>query len=274
MSSSAVDAELLAAAAGEIRSRCGEIPTTAVTLGSGQGGLVDHLAVDWSIPYRDLPGGRETTALGHAGRLSCGRLGGRPVLFLEGRTHLYEGAGPGDITRMVRLLGRLGIQRLVLTNAAGGLHPDYEVGDLVVLADCLDLTFIRSHPEKADAVGRPPGAPPLFDPGLAEIALATARRADIRAHTRAYVAVTGPNYETPAEWRAYRRLGGDVIGMSTALEARAATRLGIRVLGLSTVTNCCRPDAPEATDGAQVVAAAGRALRGIERILTEILAVP
>jgi purine-nucleoside phosphorylase len=266
---------VIEAAAEEIRARCTDVPPLAVTLGSGLGDLVAEVEVEWSLPYAALPGGPRTTALGHAGRLTCGRLAGKRMLLLEGRIHLYEGASAAETTRLVRLLHRLGVNTLVLTSAAGGLHPDYAVGDLVVLDDCLDFTHARLRSGgAAAAVGRIGSiGRGLFDPALSDVALEAARRANIPVHRGVYAAVTGPNYETRAEWRAYRRLGADVIGMSTAGEAAVAAQLGMRVLGLSTVTNRCRPDAPEVTDGAQVVAAARTAALRVRTLLCGVAAV-
>lgn len=265
---------LLEAAAEHVCSRSADLPTLAVTLGSGWGDLIGSATVEWSLPYSELPGGRPTTALGHAGRLTCGRLDGTRLLFLEGRLHLYEGAPIAEVVRPVRLMHRLGVQTLLLTSAVGGLHPQYSVGDLVILDDCLDFTAASplrgwegAPAGRIGSIGRG-----LFDPELSALALEAARQAGIPAHRGVYAAVTGPNYETRAEWRAYRRLGGDVIGMSTAGEATVAARLGMRVLGVSTVTNCCRPDAPEPTEGAQVVAAARTAVGRVRTIIGRVAA--
>lgn len=268
------EARLIEAAAEQVRGRSADLPRWAVTLGSGLGDLLAGAAVEWTLPYAELPGGRPTTALGHAGRLTCGSLEGVRLLVLEGRLHLYEGVSIAEVVRPVRLLHRLGVKTLILTSAAGGLHPNYAVGEIVVLDDCLDFTHARwGSGGAAAAVGRIGSiGRGLFDPALCNVALEAARHANIPAHRGVYAAVTGPNYETRAEWRAYRRLGADVIGMSTAGEALTATRLGMRVLGLSTVTNLCRPDAPHATDGAQVVAAARTAVDRIRTIVSRVAA--
>lgn len=223
-----------------------------------------------TIPYSELPGFAPPTAAGHAGRLSYGRLEGVDIWLLEGRSHLYEGHAAAATTFPVRVLAQLGVTRLVLTNAAGGLHPGLRVGDIVVLDDGLNLTFANPLiPMLSGTPLAPTGR--LFDPELSSWALEAARVAGVPAVPGVYAAVTGPNYETRAEQRMYRRLGADVIGMSTLPEALVAAQSGLRVLGLSTVTNCCRPDAPEPTDGASVVHAAGSAAAGVLAILRGVI---
>lgn len=266
--------DLIERAADHVRRRGDALPSVAVTLGSGQAGLVEFVDVDWSLPVDELPGGRRPTALGHTGRLTVGRLDGRPLLLLEGRSHLYEGVSHLEATRPARLLQRLGVHMLLLTNAAGGLHPLDQVGDLAILDDCLNFTWSSPLQEWFPSAGPPVVAcgRRVFDPGLVDAALAIARRHGITARRGVYAAVVGPNYETRAEWRAFHRLGADVIGMSTVGEAVVAARLGLRVAALSTITNCCRPDAPEATDGHLVVANAHRAVDCIRTILSGLLA--
>jgi purine-nucleoside phosphorylase len=242
-------------------------------LGSGLGPVVRAVAIESSIPYADIPGFPVSTAIGHAGRLSIGRLDGVPLVLLEGRKHLYEGCAAAQATLPVRVLQALGVTTLVVTNAAGGLHPDLTVGDIVVLDDVQNLMFanplIGPHDDRWG-----PRFPDLcrpFDPALIDFALEAARQAGVPARKGVYAAVAGPNYETRAEQRMYRRLGADVIGMSTAPETIVAAQLGLRVLGLSTVTNCCRPDAPEPTDGGAVVHAASQAAERVLAILRGVI---
>jgi purine-nucleoside phosphorylase len=264
-------ADFVAEAADVIGRRLSTAPTVAVILGSGLGRIAHHAAAEFSLPYDAIPGFPAPTADGHAGCLTCVASDRSPVLLLAGRKHLYEGVAPDVATFPIRVLERLGVQTLILTNAAGGLHPSLAVGDIVVLEDGLNFTFTSPLPGRGAYLDRP-----LFDPQLATWALEAAREARVPATSGVYAAVTGPNYETRAEQRMYRRLGADVIGMSTLPEATVAVSLGMRVLGLSTVTNCCRPDAPEPTDGAAVVHAAGDAadrvlaiLRGVIRRCTQ-----
>jgi len=198
-----------------------------------------------------------------------GTLDGSPLVLLEGRTHLYEGGSAELTTRPLRILKQLGVRTLIVTNAAGGLRPDLRVGDIVVLEDCFNAAFanplIGPH---VDSWGvRFPDMSRPFDAELSEWALAAAREAGVRATPGVYAAVSGPNYETRAEQRMFRRIGIDVIGMSTVFETIAANQMGWRVLGLSTVTNCCRPDTPEPTDGASVIQAASCAAEDVLTIL-------
>jgi purine-nucleoside phosphorylase len=247
-------------------------PRWGLILGSGLGALVEAVEPVLQLPYGELPAMLATTAPGHRGRLTCGRLGGIPLAVLEGRSHDYEGHDATATEHGVRLLTELGVECLILTNAAGGLHPDLTVGEIVVLEDMLDLTF-RTRPgdvTNCDTDREVNGCRPEFDKSLRELALRASRRLSIPARSGIYAAVTGPNYETRAEYRLYRGLGADVIGMSTAPELQAASRNSLRVLGLSTVTNCCRPDALAPTSGQQVVAAAASV---VDRVLAIVRAV-
>lgn len=248
-------------------------PTTAVILGSGLGAAVEAIQVEQSIPYAEIPGFPVSTAIGHAGKLSVGRLDGVPLVLLEGRKHVYEGTAAAEATLPIRVLHRLGVRTLIVTNAAGGLHPDLAVGDIVVLEDGLNLMFANPliGPHEEQWGPRFPDMSRPFDPELIEAALAAARLAGAPARRGVYAAVAGPNYETRAEQRMYRQWGADVIGMSTIPETIVAAQLGMRVLGLSTVTNVCRPDAPEPTDGGAVVHAASGAAERVLAIVRGVI---
>lgn len=245
-------------------------PEVGIVLGSGLGGFADDIDVLQSVRYADIPGFPRSTAIGHAGRLIFGSCGDVPVAVLQGRTHLYEGYGVAEVTFPVRVLHALGVRRLVLTNAAGGLNPQLSVGDLVVIADHIDFTAARFE---FTAHGSPPPqrSPHLYEPELVDHVLKVCRGEGIAAHRGTYVAVTGPNYETRAEYRMFRALGGDVVGMSTVPEALAAADLGLEVLAVSTVTNVCNPDRLAATDGQSVVDAAARAEWRLRVVLRELL---
>ncbi|MFV0443637.1 MAG: purine-nucleoside phosphorylase [Planctomycetaceae bacterium] len=248
----------------------------AVVLGSGLGRVVDCVDIVRSLPYADIPSFPLATATGHAGQLSFGKLDGANILLMQGRKHLYEAGHVADATLPIRVLSRLGVSQLIVTNAAGGLHPDLRVGDLVVLEDCQNLMFANPliGPHDKQWGPRFPDMSRPFDPDLIELALQAARQAGVSARRGVYAAVSGPNYETRAEQRMYRALGADVIGMSTVPEAIVAAQLGMRVLGLSTVTNCCRPDAPEPTDGGSVVHAATAAAERVLAIVRNVIRQP
>ncbi len=255
-----------------IRQRWPRRPTAAIILGTGLGALAEHVEQEATFAYSEIPHFIRPTALSHQGRLVCGKLGGAQVLAFEGRCHLYEGRTQADVTHPVFTARGLGAEMLIASNASGGVNPLYAIGDIVVVDDHIDLMW--QAPASSGAAWNPRAISrtgPLYDEQLRDAALAIARRGAFVAHRGVYVAVTGPNYETRAEYRCFRRLGGDVVGMSTAPEACAAAGLGMRVLALSTVTNMARPDAPHVVAAEDVVAAANAAEPHLRKIVTEIV---
>jgi purine-nucleoside phosphorylase len=222
-----------------VRSRSDLVPRVGIVLGSGLGSLADGLDDAVVIPFAELPGWPAATAPGHLGRLLLGRLDGVPVAMLQGRFHLYEGNAPGLVVQPVLLMGRLGARTMILTNAAGGLNPAYGAGTLMVISDHLNLTgrtpLIGPN---ADEIG--PRFPDLTDVYAAthrERLHAAARAEGTNLEEGIYVGLLGPAYETPAEVRMFRGLGGDAVGMSTVLEAIACRWAGIEVAGISLITN-------------------------------------
>jgi len=229
----------LAALMAAVRARTSLVPEVGIVLGSGLGGLADDLADAVAIPFADLPGWPAATAPGHAGRLLLGHLGGRPVVMLQGRFHLYEGNDPGLVIQPVLLFKHLGARLVVLTNAAGGLDPTFGPGTLMVMRDHINLTG-RSPliGPNADELG--PRFPDLTDawaPRLRERLHAAATAEGVDLAEGIYVGLTGPTYETPAEVRMLAGLGGHAVGMSTVLECIAARWVGLDVCGVSLVTN-------------------------------------
>ena len=222
-----------------VRARSDLVPEIGIVLGSGLGGLADELADSVAIPFADLPGWPAAPAPGHVGRLLLGRLDGVPVAMLQGRLHVYEGNDPGLVIQPVLLMGRLGARVVVLTNAAGGVDPDYGPGTLMIIADHLNLTGRTPLlGPNADAIG------PRFT-DLTET-WSTRLRARLREafdgegvafREGVYAGLLGPSYETPAEVRMLRALGADAVGMSTVLEAIAARWAGIELCGVSLITN-------------------------------------
>lgn len=259
----------LEAAVAAIRTHWSGEAALGVILGTGLGDLAEEMAAAAIVPYRDIPGFPRSTAPAHKGRLVCGTLAGRPVVVLQGRSHLYEGYAPADLCLPVRVLGALGVKTLVITNAAGGLNPRYSVGDVMSIDDhiCfMGLTCIS--PASAawhGRIGRP--APRLYEESLIRQATAIACSEGFVLQCGVYVGVTGPSYETRAEYRAFRRLGGDCVGMSTVPEVLTAVACGMRVLGLSTVTNVARPDAPTTVSADEVAQVAAAALPKVRRII-------
>ena len=243
-------------------------------MGTGLGGLSDEIEKEAVISYEAIPRFPRSTAIGHKGQLVCGRVGGVAVVTMEGRFHLYEGYSPQQITLPVRVMKELGIELLIISNASGGLQPHYLVGDILVISDHINL--MGSNPLTGindDRLGpRFPDMSAPYDPALIQKALAIARREDFTAYQGVYVGVLGPNYETRAEYRFLKLIGGDAIGMSTVPEVLVAVHSGLRVLALSVITNVCLPDALGMTDGATVVAAANAAEAKLQKIVCGILA--
>lgn len=257
-------------AAATVRAAWPRTPRIGCILGSGLGGLARALDSEAVLPYETIPHFARSTALGHAGRLACGLLEGAPALMFEGRFHRYEGYTLQQVTFPVRLLAALGADMLLVSNAAGGLDPASAPGDVMVIEDQINLQL--DNPlvgVNDDALGpRFPDMSAPYDPLLSTTALEVARRHGIRAWEGVYAAVTGPSYETRAEYRMLRTLGADAVGMSTVPEVIVAVQAGLRVLGLSVITNLGLPDAPRRNDADEVVAAgeaAGRCLEILAR---------
>jgi purine-nucleoside phosphorylase len=215
------------------------VPEVGIVLGSGLGGLADELESPVSIPFAELPGWPAATAPGHAGRLLLGELGGRPVVMLQGRFHLYEGNDPGLVVQPVLLFHALGARVVVLTNAAGGLDPGFGPGTLMVMRDHINLT--GRNPligPNADELGeRFTDMTEAWSPRLRRRLHAAGAAEEVTLAEGVYVGLTGPTYETPAEVRMLAGLGGHAVGMSTVLECIAARWVGLEVCGVSLVTN-------------------------------------
>ena len=226
-------------AVASIRERSDVEPSVGVILGSGLGGLADEVEGRVEIPYSEIPGWPASTAVGHAGVLALGVVGDVPVAVLRGRAHLYEGVGADRAVYGVRVLGRLGIGTLVVTNAAGAVNESFRPGQLVLISDHLNL--LGTSPlvgPNDDALGpRFPDMSDAYEPSLREAAREAAARLGLEVGEGVYAAWLGPQFETPAEIRFMRAIGGDLAGMSTVPEVIAARHMGIRCLGISVVTN-------------------------------------
>ncbi|GAB7023393.1 purine-nucleoside phosphorylase [Salidesulfovibrio brasiliensis] len=244
-----------------------------IVTGSGLGGILDAMKVEHEIPYGDIPGFPVSTVEGHAGRLLFGTLAGTPVAVMNGRIHLYEGFAPQEVVHGIRVFFELGIDTVILTNAAGALNPQFETGRPMVITDHINFSGAScltgdNHEEWGP---RFPDMSRVYDRRLVIRAEEAALRLGIRLERGVYVQVPGPNLETPAETRAYRALGADAIGMSTALEAMAATHMNMRVLAFSCLTNKNLPDCMEQTSHEAVLAAAQGASSAMGQLLEEIL---
>ena len=219
----------------------------AVVLGSGLGDFADHLGDAFTIPYADIPHWPASRVIGHAGKLVGGTLAGKHVLALSGRVHVYEGHDMTTVTFAMRALGRLGVPRVILTNAAGGISPNCSRGALMVIDDHINLMgdnpLVGANDERYGL--RFPDMTHVYSPRLRAITDDVARAQGAPVQHGVYVAVLGPSYETPAEIRAFRLLGGDAVGMSTAPEAIVARHMGMEVLGISCITNAAAGVFPE-----------------------------
>ncbi len=231
-------------AAETIRQRMTVQPTIALTLGSGLSGLANEVEDAVVIPYAEIPGWAISTVAGHAGQLVVGMLRDVPVCVMQGRIHFYEGYSLQQVTFPVRVMKRLGIHTLVLTNAAGGVNPNYAVGDLMLVEDQINLVGMAGHsplmgPNIDEFGPRFPGANRIYTKSLRDITLCVAEALGIPLQRGVYIWLAGPNFESPAEIRMLRILGADTVGMSTVPEAQVAHHAGMDVLAISTVTNLC-----------------------------------
>ena len=260
-------------AAETVRGRTPLVPDVGIILGTGLGGLAGQIAVEAEVPYTEIPGFPLSTVETHAGKLLVGRLGGRPVVAMQGRFHRYEGYDLQQVTFPVRVLHALGARTLVVSNACGGMHPLWGPGDLVLISDHINL--LGDNPlvgPNDDRLGsRFPDMSAAYDPGLRALARAAALELGIVLREGVYVAVPGPNLETRAEYRMLRTLGADVVGMSTVPEVIVANHQGMRTIGISIVTDQCLPDALEPADIGKIIATANRAEPSLTRLITTVV---
>ena len=221
-----------------IKERVAVLPRTAIVLGTGLGRLAAEIEVEQEFPYADIPHFPVSTVEGHSGRLLFGRLGGKEIMALEGRFHYYEGYDMKQVTFPVRVMYELGIRTLFVSNAAGGVNPDFEIGDLMLIRD--HINFLPEHPLRGKNFPTGPRFPDMheaYDHALLEMARTIAREKGIRVVEGVYLATQGPTYETPAEYKMYRTFGADAVGMSTVPEVIVANHCGIRVFGVSVITD-------------------------------------
>ncbi len=256
-----------------IRGKWDCTPHAGIILGTGLGNLASCIQAPTNILYEDIPHFPKSTAIGHRGQLVCGTLAGLPVVTMEGRFHVYEGYPQWQITLPVRVMKSLGIDLLVVSNASGGMNPLFRSGDVMIIDDHINL--MNGNPLigiNDDNLGpRFPDMSSPYDRDLIDRALEIARKENFVAHRGVYVALTGPNYETRAEYRFLRKIGGDVVGMSTVPEVIVAIHSNLRVLAVSTVTNVCKPDTLEPTSGEEIISAAAAAEFKVRTIVLGIL---
>jgi purine-nucleoside phosphorylase len=248
-------------------------PRVGIVLGTGLGALAEEIEAEATIPYPEIPHFPHSTVQSHKGQLVCGRLAGQSVMAMEGRFHLYEGYTAAQVTFPIRVMKELGCRFLIVSNAAGGLNPLHAKGDLVVIEDHINL--LGANPligPNDDRLGvRFPDMIEPYDKGLQQLALRAAIEENIVAHRGVFVAVTGPNLETRAEYRFLRGIGADVVGMSTIPEVIVAVHAGLRVLGFSIVTDLCLPDALAPVSVEEIIAVAREAEGKLRTIVRRVL---
>jgi purine-nucleoside phosphorylase len=251
----------------------GHPPAVGLVLGTGLGALASSLEGARRVPYADLPGFPQSTAPSHSGAFVAGRLAGVPVILQQGRCHLYEGKSPAEVCAGVNLMADVGIRALILTNAAGAVNPRFEAPSLMLIEDQINLTGQSPLTGPNDEARGPrfPDMSRLYDPALMLLAEQAALRSGIRLEKGVYCCVPGPQLETRAETRAFRLLGADAVGMSTALEAMAAKHRGLRLLGFSCLSNKNLPDCMAPTRIEDIIAAAECAGAALERLLLALL---
>ena len=257
-----------------IAARLNAPPRLGLMTGTGLGEVVGDLAVSAMLPYSQIPHFPAATVQGHPGRLLCGTLAGTATLALQGRFHLYEGYSPLAVAFPVRVLQALGVDTLIVSNAAGGLNPAFRPGDLMLIADHINLT--GENPlvgPNIDRWGlRFPDMSRVYDPALAAAARQVAATAGIPLTQGVYAGLKGPSLETPAEIRFLQTIGADAVGMSTVQETIAAVHGGMRVLGVSTITNINDPDCPAPATVEAILAVAERAAPQLGRMISGIAA--
>jgi purine-nucleoside phosphorylase len=259
-------------AAGFVRARSPLRPAIGVVLGSGLGAFADELEDAVAVPFAEIPHFPASTVVGHSGALVVGRSRGVPVAVLKGRVHFYEGYGLDQVVFPVRVLGRLGVKTLVITNAAGAINPSFAPGDLMVIEDHVNLLGNPLLGPNEEALGpRFPDMSEAYDRGLRDVAESACRAASIRCHRGVYVSLTGPSYETPAEIRMFRTMGADAVGMSTVPEVIAARHMGIRVAGLSCLTNMAAGVTDRKLDHREVLETGERVKAALLEVLARIV---
>lgn len=262
--------------ASRLRSRLAQTPRVGVILGSGLGGLADEVQQRTEVPFDELPGWPVSTVAGHRGRLVAGMLEGQAVLVMQGRVHYYEGYSMAQVGLPVRVMQRLGISILVVTNAAGAVNPDFQPGELMLITDHINLIGMAGlNPLRGpnlDELGpRFPDMSQPYDPALRQLAQQTAHELGLRLQRGVYVSLAGPSFETPADLRFLRLIGADAVGMSTVPEVIVARHGGTRVLGISGISNKANLDGSTITTHEEVLAAGQKIVPQLTALLRGVL---
>ena len=265
--------ELINETAQYLIERVGDMPKIAIILGTGLGDLLNHIEIKVAIPYEEIPNFPISTVEGHSGRLIFGHLGGKYIMAMQGRFHYYEGYNMKEATFPVRVMKAVGVKTLFVSNAAGGMNPNFKIGDLMIITD--HINFFPEHPLRGknfDELGpRFPGMVDVYSPRLNKMVREIARANDIRLVEGVYVATQGPSYETPAEYRFFWRMGADAVGMSTVHEVIVARHAGLEVFGMSVITDIGAEGVVEEASHEEVQKAAAKAQPIMSFLMTELI---
>ena len=257
-----------------LRQRAGEMPKLAIILGTGLGNLVDHIDDKLYIPYSEIPNFPVSTVQGHSGNLIFGKMGGKPVIAMQGRFHYYEGYDMKTVPFPVRVFKALGVETLFVSNAAGGMNKEFRVGDVMIITDHINL--FPENPLRGknyEELGpRFPAMTEAYDRKLVALADSIGAEKGLRLMHGVYVGTTGPTFETPAEYEYFRVIGGDAVGMSTVPEVIVAAHAGMRVFGISVITDLGGKDVTEVPTHEEVQKAAVKAQPTVEAIVKEMVA--
>ena len=255
-----------------LREKMTTSPKTAIILGTGLGQLASEITDSYEFPYSEIPNFPVSTVEGHAGRLIFGKLGGKDIMAMEGRFHFYEGYNMKEVTFPVRVMYELGIETLFVSNASGGMNPEFKIGDLMIITDHINL--FPEHPLRGKNMPTGPRFPDMHEPyDLKLVALADkiAEEKGIRVMHGTYVGVQGPTFETPHEYKMYHLLGGDAVGMSTVPEVIVARHSGIKVFGISVITDLGGFEPPVQVSHEEVQIAANEAQPRMTEIFREMI---
>ncbi len=255
-----------------LKQRTGLQPKYGIILGSGLGGLVDEIEIQHKIPYTEIPNFPVSTVEGHSGNLIFGNLGGKLVVAMQGRFHFYEGYGMDQVVFPVRVMKYLGVETLIVSNAAGGMNPNFAIGDLMLITDHLNLQPNPLVGPNIKELGpRFPDMSEPYDLGLIEKAEGVAKSIGIKVQKGVYASVTGPTFETPAEYRWFWRIGADAVGMSTVPEVIVARHMGIQCFAVSVITDLGVEGRVEKVSHEEVLQAANEASVVLTKFITEFV---
>ncbi len=256
-----------------LQQQCPIQPEVAIVLGSGLGGLVDQIDIQREIPYKEIPNFPVSTVQGHKGTLICGTLNHRPVLVMNGRFHFYEGLSMESVTFPIQVMNQMGIKKIILSNAAGGLNPSFEIADIMIITD--HINFMGTNPligPNDDSLGpRFPDMSEAYSHRLIKLAKKVGEEHHIKLQHGVYIGVTGPSYETPHEYNMFHILGADAVGMSTVPETIVAHHLGMEVFALSVITDLGVLGQIEKASHEEVLNAAAKAGPNMVKLVSELV---